>query len=391
MHQRLAGLVTGSLRLVDPASTTVLGDGPVIEVRIHDPAFYAEVVFAGTVGVGESFARGNWTCADVPGLIALFARNRELVDAMDSRWAFITTPLRHAFHWWHRNTRQGARANIAAHYDLGNDFFARWLDPTMSYSACRYADATTTLDEAAVAKLDEVCRKLDLKPGMHLVEIGTGWGGLAIHAARHFGVRVTTTTISEAQRSEAERRIAAAGLSDKITLLGADYRDLPRLIGNGVADRLVSIEMIEAIGIRQYPQYFRTLGALLKGDGLALIQAITIPEQRYLPAARSVDFIQRHIFPGSAIPSIGALVEAAGAVRLDLVAHEDFAQDYARTLRDWRQRFLASLPELDRDPRYPRTFQRLWEFYLAYCEGGFATRAIGVAHLSFAAPAWNRS
>ena len=388
LHARMAGLRGGSLRLVAPDGTTLVGDGPAITVTIHEPGFYAEIVFGGTIGVGEAFAHGLWTCPDVPRLIALFAANRELVDAMDSRWSLVTAPLKHAFHRWHRNTRSGARANIAAHYDLGNNFFARWLDPTMSYSSYRYATAETTMEAAAVAKLDQVCQRLALRPGMHLVEIGTGWGGLAIHAARHYGVRVTTTTISRAQHDEARTRIAAAGLADRITLLCEDYRDLPTLIGRGGADRLVSIEMVEAIGVTQYRQYFSTIAALLKPDGLSLIQAITIPEHRFAGAARNVDFIQRHIFPGCAIPSLGRLIEAAGVARLDLVASEDFARDYERTLLDWLARFTAARTDL-RGLGHNGTFLRLWEFYLAYCAGGFRTRAIGVSHLVFAGSQWN--
>ena len=389
LHRRMAGLRGGSLRLVAPVGITMCGNGPAITVNIMESGFYPEVVFGGTIGVGESFARGLWTCEDLTGLIALFASNRDLVDAMDGGWSsLLTAPLAQAFHRWHRNTRRGARANIAAHYDLGNAFFARWLDPTMSYSACCYADSATTLDHAAVAKFDHVCRRLDLRPGMHLVEIGTGWGGLAIHAAREYGVRVTTTTISRAQHDEAAARIAAAGLSERITLLCADYRDLPDVVGRGSADRLVSIEMVEAIGISQYQRYFATIAGLLRDDGLALIQAITIPGHRFASAARSVDFIQRHIFPGSAIPSVRKLVEAAEPARLELVASADFARDYERTLGDWLARFTAAREDL-LGQGLGADFLRLWEFYLAYCAGGFRARAIGVSHLVFAAPRWN--
>ncbi len=386
----LAGLRDGGLRLVESGRETArLGDrDPALTLTVHDPAFWPAAVLGGSVSVGESYTEGLWDSDDLPGLIALFARNRDLGDRLDSGWARVSAPLRHLIHAWHRNSRRGARENIAAHYDLGNDLFAEFLDPTLSYSACWYDRADTTLDQAAVAKLERVCRRLDLKPGQHLVEIGTGWGGLAIHAARHHGVRVTTTTISESQRTLALERVRAAGLSDRITVLGADYRDLPRLLAADPADRLVSIEMVEAIGQRQYPTFFRTIRDLLKNDGLAVIQAITIPDARFAQAAGEVDFIKRWIFPGSCIPSQAALLAAnARAGGMDLVHQEDFGLHYARTLADWRRRLLAHRERI-LAMGYGPTFIRQFEFYFAYCEGGFAERTIGVAHLSFARPRW---
>ncbi len=386
----LAGLRDGGLRVVESGRETArLGDRePALTLTVHDPAFWPAAVLGGSVSVGESYTEGMWDSDDLPGLIALFARNRELSDRLDSGWARVSAPLRRLVHAWHRNSRRGARANIAAHYDLGNDLFAEFLDPTLSYSACWYDRPDTTLDAAAVAKLDRVCRRLDLRPGQHLVEIGTGWGGLAIHAARQHGVRVTTTTISEAQRSLALERVRAAGLGDRITVLGADYRDLPRLLAADPADRLVSIEMVEAIGHRQYPTYFRTIRELLKDDGLAVIQAITIPDARFARAAQEVDFIKRWIFPGSCIPSQAALLAAnAGVGGLDLVHQEDFGLHYARTLADWRRRLLAHRERI-LALGYSPAFLRQFAFYFAYCEGGFAERAIGVAHLSFARPRW---
>ena len=388
----LGGLRHGTLRLVDGQGSLMCGSDerglapPGPTVTVHDPGLWTAMAFGGTVGVGESYGDGHWTCDDLPGLIALFSRNRDLMDDVDSGWSRLTAPARRAFHWLHTNTRRGARRNIAAHYDLGNAFFARWLDPTMSYSSGIFPRADSTLDEAALHKLDVVCQRLDLRPGQHLVEIGTGWGGLAMHAARHYGVRVTTTTISQAQYELARERVAAAGLADRITVLDADYRDLPELIG-AQADRLVSIEMVEAIGHRQYPTYLKTIDRLLVPGGTALIQAITIPEHRYLPALRSVDFIQRHIFPGCNIPSVGALAAACRDTRLDLTTLYDFGQDYARTLACWRERFNACRDELS-GTGYDQRFCNLWEFYLAYCEGGFRANAISVAHLLFTKHQW---
>jgi cyclopropane-fatty-acyl-phospholipid synthase len=239
-----------------------------------------------------------------------------------------------------------------------------------------------------VAKLDAVCTRLGLVHGQHLVEIGTGWGGLAIHAARHYGVRVTTTTISEAQRTLAIERVQRAGLADRIPVLGDAYRDLPRRLAGDPADRLVSIEMVEAIGHQQYAQYLGCIRDLLKPDGAALIQAITIPDGRFAAAAREVDFIKRWIFPGSCIPSLAALLAAnAKAGGLDLVRQEDFGLHYARTLADWRARLHANR-EAILAQGHSDAFLRQFDFYFAYCEGGFRERAIGVSHLLFARPGW---
>jgi cyclopropane-fatty-acyl-phospholipid synthase len=389
----LAGLRRGSLEITGPGLEPLrLGDGgPPASLRVLDPAFWPAAALGGSVGVGEAYTEGLWTSDDLPGLIALFARNRALSDRLDGGWASLSAPLRRLAHAWHRNTRRGARANIAAHYDLGNDFFAQVLDPTLSYSACWYERPESTLAQAAVAKLDRVCRQLGLAPGQHLVEIGTGWGGLAIHAARHYGVRVTTTTISAAQRQLAEERMREAGLADRIRVLGDDYRDLPGRLAGDPADRVVSIEMVEAIGHQQYPGYFAVIRDLLKEDGAALLQAITIPDARFARAAREVDFIKRWIFPGSCIPSLAALLDAnARAGGLDLVRQEDFGLHYARTLADWRRRLLANRAAILAQGRSP-AFLRQFEFYFAYCEGGFAERAIGVSHLLFARPGWRQA
>lgn len=385
LHRTLAHLPDAAIRFEAPDGAIVLGNGPLVTVRITDPAFYPEVVFGGTTGSGAAYAAGLWTCDDLPALVKLLARNRQVVDALDRGWGRLSTPLRRVFHWLHRNSKAGARANIAAHYDLGNDFFRLWLDHTMSYSSCWFATPDTDLDTAAIAKLERVCQQLDLRPGQHLVEIGTGWGGLAIHAARHHGVRVTTTTISAAQAAEARSRVAAAGLSERVTVLELDYRDLPEYLATDRADRVVSIEMVEAIGHRQYDGYFSAIRGMLRDDGLALIQAITIPPDRYHQALRDIDFIQRYIFPGSEIPSTPALAEAAGTNQLELIGCHDFARHYAATIRHWRERFLRAETQI-RGLGYPSEFIRRWEFYLAYCEGGFHERAIGVAHLLFAAP-----
>ena len=291
-----------------------------------------------------------------------------------------------AWHALRRNTRAGSRRNIASHYDLGNDFFSLFLSKDMMYSSAIWADdasteGTDTLEAASFRKLERICRKVDLQPGDRVIEIGTGWGGFALHAARYYDCHVTTTTISGEQYACARQRVEAAGLQDRVTLLQRDYRDL-----QGEYDKLVSIEMIEAIGADYMPTYFDRIGRLLAPDGLALIQAITIEDHRYAQALASVDFIKRHVFPGSFIPSIAAMMQAkSGASDLALIHLEDFGLSYARTLEAWHRRFLDALPQV-RAQGYDERFIRMWQFYLAYCEGGFRERSIGVAHLLLAKP-----
>ena len=284
-----------------------------------------------------------------------------------------------ALHALKRNSRTGSRKNISAHYDLGNEFFKVFLDENMMYSSAIFADPGDSLERASQRKLERICQKLDLKPGDHLLEIGTGWGGMALHAATNYGCRVTTTTISKQQHALASQRIFEAGLGDRVTLLLEDYRDL-----RGSYDKLVSIEMIEAIGHQYLDTYFDKCASLLKPDGLALIQAITIEDHRYQQALTSVDFIKRHVFPGSFIPSVTAMVEAAGrAGELRLLNLEDFGSSYAATLRHWRQRFMSRIDHV-RAQGYDDRFIRMWEYYLCYCEGGFLERSISDVHLLLA-------
>lgn len=350
-------------------------------LTVLDPAFYPSVALRGTVGAGESYTRGEWATDDLVSLVRLFVRNRASMMRLERGAARVVLPWLRAIHARRRNSRRGSRGNIAAHYDLGNDFFALWLDPTMTYSAAYYPDATTTLAEAQVAKLDRICRKLALAPGDRVLEIGSGWGGFAIHAARHYGCRVTTTTISREQHDEATARVARAGLSDRVDVRLQDYRDL-----DGTYDKLVSIEMIEAVGHHYYDAFFRVLGERLAPHGSALVQAITIPDDHYARALREVDFIKHYIFPGSDIPSVAALTAAmARSSDLRLADFEDVTPHYVRTLADWRERFLARVDDV-RAMGYPDAFLRQWLFYLAYCEGGFAERFIGTAHLVFTKP-----
>jgi cyclopropane-fatty-acyl-phospholipid synthase len=311
----------------------------------------------------------------------LFLVNRDAMDLIESGMARATTPLLKLAHWYHRNTRTGSRRNIHAHYDLGNDLFQLFLDPTMMYSAAVFPRPEATLEEASVHKLDLICRKLELEPSDHLLEIGTGWGGLALHAARSYGCRVTTTTISRNQFDFATRRISDAGLSDRVTVVGEDYRDL-----KGQFDKLVSVEMIEAVGHRYLPTYFRVCSERLKPAGRMLLQSIVIADRHYAQARRSVDFIQKYVFPGGALPSASAILSSvARCTDLQLTGLHDIGQDYARTLSIWRERFLGRLADVRR-LGYPDEFARMWEWYLAYCEGGFVERAISAVQLVFDKP-----
>jgi cyclopropane-fatty-acyl-phospholipid synthase len=347
-------------------------------VRVHDTSFWADVAYGGSVGAGESYMAGHWSADDLVAALRILAANRELMDGMDKGLAALSAPLRKVLHWAARNTRGGSRRNIAAHYDLGNEFFALFLDPTMMYSSAVFERPGMTLEEAQIAKLERICRRLDLKPDERVLEIGTGWGAFALHAASRYGCHVTTTTISEQQYALARERIDAAGLAERITLLKKDYRDL-----EGRYDKLVSIEMIEAVGHHYFGTFFAKCAALLEPHGRMLLQAITIADQRYESARKGVDFIKRYIFPGCCIPSVTALLNAATrASDLRLVHLDDIGADYAITLRRWRENLLANVHAV-RGLGHSEEFIRMWEFYFAYCEAGFAERALGDVHAVF--------
>ncbi|MFM2289687.1 MAG: hypothetical protein RL684_2830 [Pseudomonadota bacterium] len=384
---QLQGLQHGRLVVHDALGDVLLGTSaapagaPPVHVTVTDARFYRAVAANGSVGAGEAWIEGWWHCDDLVGLVRLLVRNRDLLDGMETGLARLGGALLRGWHALRRNTRAGSRRNIAAHYDLGNEFFALFLSPDLMYSSALWEGAHDTLEAASTRKLERICQALALSPHDHVVEIGTGWGGFALHAARHYGCRVTTTTISREQHALASRRVAEAGLADRVEVRLEDYRDL-----QGRYDKLVSIEMIEAIGAPYLDTYFRTVDRLLKPDGLALIQAITIEDHRYAQALKAVDFIKRHVFPGSFIPSIHAMLAAkTRASELGLLQLQDFGESYARTLQAWRANFLARLPQV-RALGFDDRFIRLWEFYLAYCEGGFRERSIGVAHLLLAKP-----
>jgi len=350
-------------------------------VQVHDLKFWRLMATGGSVGAAEAYMAALWDSPDVVSVVQVLARNREALNALDEGGARITGALLKVWHRFNRNSLTGSRRNIAAHYDLGNDFFAAWLDSSMMYSSGLYLKEAETLDQAQINKLNRICQRLQLSPSDHLVEIGTGWGGLAIHAAKFFGCKVTTTTISREQHDFAAAAIQKAELNDRIELRLDDYRDL-----QGQYDKLVSIEMIEAVGHNYLDTYLGKIDQLIKPNGLALIQAITIEDFRYAKALKSVDFIKRYVFPGSFIPSVSAITGSmARSTRLGLIELADFGASYARTLKSWRERFDAAWESIE-PMGFDDVFRRRWRFYLAYCEGAFAERAISDVHLLMAGP-----
>lgn len=378
---KLGKLRHGHLQLREAGECRAYGD-PAMPgfgtLTIMDGRFFGKLAFGGSVGAAESYMDGDWQSDDLVGLMRLLIRNRNLLDAMEGGGARFAGWMMQAAHALRRNTRSGSRKNIAAHYDLGNALFELFLDPSLMYSSAVFDREGMTLEQASQRKLQLICEKLELGADDHLIEIGTGWGGMAIYAAKHTGCRVTTTTISQEQFDLAKARIEAEGLQDRITLLFKDYRDL-----EGRYDKLVSIEMIEAIGHQFQDTYFAKCASLLKPGGKALIQAITIEDHRYQQALDSVDFIKRYIFPGSYIPCVSAMVaSAAHAGQLRLLDLQDIGDSYAKTIHAWRERFLARETDV-LALGYDRRFLRMWDFYLAYCEAGFLEQSISDVHLLF--------
>jgi cyclopropane-fatty-acyl-phospholipid synthase len=385
--RRLTRLHAGSVTLREGGVVQHFGAGtPHAEITVNDPAFYADLALGGSVGAGESYMAGTWRSEDLTALVRLMVLNQDVLDDMEKGFARLTSPLRQFFHLLRRNSRAGSRRNIGAHYDIGDEFFELMLDDTMMYSCAIFETPESTLREAQLAKLERICRTLELGPGDRVLEIGAGWGGFALHAARHYGCHVTTTTISHNQYERTCTRVAAAGLADRVTVLCKDYRDL-----RGRYDKLVSIEMIEAVGHQYFDAFFRQCGRLLEPEGQMLLQAITIADQRYESAKHSVDFIRRYIFPGCTIPSLTALAQSmTRASDLRLFQLADIGSHYATTLSHWRRNLFANLAPV-RALGYPESFVRMWEFYLCYCEGGFAERALGDVHMLLVKPRCRRA
>ena len=382
---RLAGLTSGLLTVRENGWGTTFGraaaDGLSAEVVVRNPAFWRRVATGGTLGSSESYAAGDWDTPDLTSVVRLVARNVTAMDGLEQGLARLRRPVDAIWHALRRNSRTGSRRNIADHYDLGDDFFGLMLDPTLTYSCGIFETPEATLEQASIAKIDRLCRMLRLGPDDHLLEIGSGWGALAIHAASRYGCRVTTTTISANQLARARKRVADAGLTDRVTVLRTDYRDL-----TGRFDKIVSVEMLEAVGAAFYETFFSRCASLLEEDGLLALQVITIADARYEQHVRGVDFIKRYVFPGSNIPSITALLQAATrSSDLTLRRLEDIGPHYAATLAAWRENLARNADAVARltDER----FRRIWHFYLCYCEAGFAERYLGDAQMLFAKPA----
>ena len=388
MLKVLAKLQVGSLVLKEPGETLTFGthddpNAPHAEVHVHDNDLYRRILTGGSIAAGETFIEGLWSSPDLTAVTRAFSANMAMLEALSDRQHFLASAALKVSHWARRNTTARSRENISAHYDLGNDFFSLFLDPSMMYSSAVFPTPESDLATAATYKLKLICEDLELSANDHLVEIGTGWGGMAIYAAENYGCRVTTTTISREQYDYAREAVARRGLQDRITVLFDDYRDL-----SGRFDKLVSIEMIEAVGHQFYDTYFSTLSRLLKPHGKAAIQAITMPEQRYEQARDSVDFIKRYIFPGGCLPSLTVISDALSRVTdLQMSNLRDITRDYADTLNVWHEGFLEKLDEV-KEMGFDDRFIRMWRYYLSYCEGGFRERIIGTYQITMTKPGY---
>lgn len=381
-------LGSGRLILVDNDEALEFGQSAndaqvTAHVDIHNHATYQHIITGGIIGAAEAYMLGMWTSPDLVNVIRVMVRNMAMLDSLDNKTHILQSALLKVFAFLHCNDKDGSKRNISAHYDLGNDFFKLFLDETMMYSSAIYNDEHTTLSQAAVHKLDVICEKLALDETHHVIEIGTGWGGFACHAAKNYGCKVTTTTISAEQYAEACKRVQELHLEDKVTVLFKDYREL-----EGSYDKLVSIEMIEAVGYEFYQEYFTKCSLLLKPEGQMLIQSILMNDQRYADARKSVDFIKRYIFPGGCLPSHTEICRNLQQhTDMQLMDVHDITYDYAKTLADWREGFMNNLAHV-KSQAYSQEFINMWDFYLCYCQGGFMERAIHTAQYVFAKPEW---
>ncbi|CAM2973553.1 Cyclopropane-fatty-acyl-phospholipid synthase [Vibrio mytili] len=350
-------------------------------IEVKHPGFYSRVLQGGSIAAGEAYMDGWWDSPDLTALMKLMAVNMRALDRLEEKGSWLTRLLYKVSHWSNRNSQENSRKNIHAHYDLGNDLYRTFLDKNMLYSSALYKREGDSLEQAQINKMQRLCEQLELKSSDHVIEIGTGWGAMAIYMAEQYGCHVTTTTISDEQHAYAQKQIEERGLTNKITLLKDDYRDL-----SGTYDKLVSIEMIEAVGKAFLPSYIKQCESLLKPGGLMAIQAITIADQRYEYYSNNVDFIQKYIFPGGFLPSVTSLAQAT-TKHSDLVVRDlfDIGLDYAQTLNEWHRRFNLSQSEV-RSFGYDERFIRMWRFYLSYCEGGFLARTISAVHMTFQRP-----
>ena len=372
------------ISLTDPEGEYFFGNKQAAlqaDLTINDFAFYTRILMGGSIAAGETWSEGLWHSNKLTNVIRAFARCEKILDELEKKTAWLSFPVTKIRQQLSRNSLSGSRSNISAHYDLGNDMYELFLDPLMQYSSAIFKTANDSLEQAQMHKLDTICQTLQLNPDDHLLEIGTGWGGLAYYAAKYYGCQVTTTTISQEQFELAKQRIHDAGLENKVTLVLQDYREL-----KGQYDKIVSIEMIEAVGHEYLATYFKSLNQLLKPDGQCLIQAITIADQRYDHYRKNIDFIQRYIFPGGFLPSVSRLTEQlAKNTDMTLTQLNSYGHHYAKTLHCWDKRFKSQSQKLEQ-LGYDEYFQRLWAFYFGYCEGGFLEGGIDLVHLHASKP-----
>ena len=383
------GIKEGEITIIENSEHIVFGQTttnfPVKAIiTVQNSKMYLDIVAKGLNGSADAFIKGWWTCDNLTNLVRIFTRNRDAANQFESGIANLAIWIMKLSHSCRRNNIKESLRNIHAHYDLGNDFFSTFLDDTRMYSCAIFSKPESSLHEASITKLDRICEKLNLSSADHLLEIGTGWGGFALHAAKNYGCRITSTTISQEQFIYAENLIKKNGLESQVTIIKKDFREL-----EGQFDKLVSIEMIEAIGHRLYKKFFQKCSKLLKPDGLLVIQAITIADNLFEESKDFIDFIKQYIFPGSCIPSVSALCSAATSSDIKLFHLEDITPHYARTLKEWRANFLKNKSRV-KDLGFTNAFIRMWIFYLCYCEGGFMERQIGNVQMVFTKPLCRR-
>lgn len=386
VHQHLARIAAGRITLVDGGRKLTFGEpAQPLEatLTVRNERFYRRVALGGGLGAAESLMDGDWTCDDLTSLIRIFIRNSQVATGLDGGFAWLAQSLARVQQWLEPNNERNVRSQIHRHYDLGNDFFGLLLDDTLSYSSAWFPHDGASLREASVAKIDRVCRKLDLQPDDHVLEIGTGWGALAVQAAENYGCRITSTTISAEQFRLARERVSQAGLTDRIDIQQRDYRQL-----RGSYDKLISIEMIEAVGERYLDTYFRQCSQLLRPDGAMVLQAIVIRDQMLERHRSSVDFIGKYIFPGGFLPSVSLIGDCVTRSTDLRICHlEEMSEHYLRTLEMWREKFWQNIEQV-RAQGFDEPFIRMWDYYLQYCAAAFAERQVNVVQVLLGKPGY---
>ena len=371
----------GSIKILEGDEILSFGDSESddkVTVTIHSNEFYVFLGSGGVTGVAEAYMAGYWTADNLVLLLQIVLKNKKILLSLDSGFAKLINPINKFIHWSKQNTLKGSKQNILAHYDLSNDFYKLWLDPTMTYSCGYFQDNSVSLEQASIEKIDRICRKLKLNKNDHILEIGTGWGSFSLHAAKQYGCTIDTVTISDAQYEYASKKIESSGLDSHINIFNKDYRKI-----EGKYDKIVSIEMIEAVGYQFIPQYFSKISSLLKEDGLIAIQGITYNDQNFEQYKDSVDFIKKYIFPGSCLVSVAQITDVIKKYTdLAIVDMEDITKHYAETLNRWKVNFMKVIPEVKK-MGFSEAFIKMWEFYFVFCEAGFLERNIGDVQLVF--------